>query len=434
MAYTNQISNLSISPYIVTGTQPGPFHTIQSAIDQAVADGVTTTIFVRAGTYTENLTLATGINIQGANSDDVAIIGVHVPPAAGLIAISQCQLSSATSILSSAVAGTADITIDSCLLNATSGSLFALANWSGDLSITNCSDISASNSISTNTGGSALTIKDSSIGSGATAMAVTGVTSIYNSRIFCAMAITGNAAVSIDGGSIIDGAITLATPATLEIYNSRVTSGAVACITTTSAGLTTLENVVLDSSAGTVIAGTGQIELGEVVFSDVKVIAGTITYANGSTLAASNVNVEHILFLAGSAGSVGQVLTSNGVAAPTWQAGGGAGFSWVAAPANTSFTVGSGVYNTKVALLTMTLPVTAAAGTVIAIQGTAVGAGGWVIAQNAGQNIQVGTVSSTIGVGGSIASTNANDGITLLCTVADTTWNEVGMVGNLTIV
>jgi hypothetical protein len=265
-------------------------------------------------------------------------------------------------------------------------------------------------------------------------MAVTGVTSIYNSRIFCAMAITGNAAVSIDGGSIIDGAITLATPATLEIYNSRVTSGAVACITTTSAGLTTLENVVLDSSAGTVIAGTGQIELGEVVFSDVKVIAGTITYANGSTLAASNVNVEHILFLAGSAGSVGQVLTSNGVAAPTWQAGGGAGFSWVAAPANTSFTVGSGVYNTKVALLTMTLPVTAAAGTVIAIQGTAVGAGGWVIAQNAGQNIQVGTVSSTIGVGGSIASTNANDGITLLCTVADTTWNEVGMVGNLTIV
>ena len=434
MSFNNQVSNYGSYTYVASGTQPGPYKTIQAAINQVVTDGAKTTIFVHPGTYTENLTLHDGVNIQGSLEGEVIISGIHTPPAAGTFTISNCRLTSATHAFSSAAAGTADLTIDNCLFNLTNGYVFSLANWVGDLSITNSSDASVANAIVNNAGGSALTIKDSSIGAGATTMAIAGVTSIYNSRIFCSMAITGNAAVSIDGGSIIDGAISLATPATLEIYNSRVTSGAVACITTLSVGLTTLENVVLDSSAASAIAGTGQIELGEVVFNDVSVIAPTITYANASLLDASNINLENILFLANSAGNPGDVLTSNGVAAPTWQPAGGAGFTWTAAPADASFTVGSGVYNTKVTLLTMTLPATAAAGTLIAIQGTAVGLAGWSISQNAGQNIQFLETSSTVGVTGAVSSTSPDAGMTLLCTVADTTWNVISSIGSFNII
>jgi hypothetical protein len=68
------------------------------------------------------------------------------------------------------------------------------------------------------------------------------------------------------------------------------------------------------------------------------------------------------------------------------------------------------------------------------LQGSAVGANGWLIAQNAGQNIQVGNTSTTIGAGGSIASTDVGDGVSLVCTVADTTWNAFSVIGNLTIV
>lgn len=74
-------------------------------------------------------------------------------------------------------------------------------------------------------------------------------------------------------------------------------------------------------------------------------------------------------------------------------------------------------------LCTLTLPTTSNLGDIIKITG--LGAGGWSIAQNAGQNIQMGNVSSTVGVGGSVSSSNRYDGIELFCSVANTTWQTI---------
>lgn len=79
-----------------------------------------------------------------------------------------------------------------------------------------------------------------------------------------------------------------------------------------------------------------------------------------------------------------------------------------------------GFINTNAGLTTFTLPITAAVGTIIQIIGE--GAGGWKIAQNAGQNIQVNNTSSTVGVLGYISSLNRYDLVTLTCRVANTTW------------
>lgn len=76
------------------------------------------------------------------------------------------------------------------------------------------------------------------------------------------------------------------------------------------------------------------------------------------------------------------------------------------------------------ALVTLTLPATAPAGSVIRILG--LGAGGWTIAQNAGQSITVGGSTSTIGVTGSVASSNQYDTVKLICIVADTEWSVLG--------
>ena len=107
------------------------------------------------------------------------------------------------------------------------------------------------------------------------------------------------------------------------------------------------------------------------------------------------------------------------------------GFTWAAVGVNGNLTNGNGAINAKAALLTMTLPATAAVGTVIGIKGTTVGVGGWLIAQNALQSIWVGSTQSTAGVGGSVASTNAHDGLTAVCVVANTTWEIIDSVGNL---
>jgi hypothetical protein len=82
-------------------------------------------------------------------------------------------------------------------------------------------------------------------------------------------------------------------------------------------------------------------------------------------------------------------------------------------------------------LSTFVLPVTAAFGTVISIAGYS--SGGWSILENSGQSINFGNLSTTVTTG-SLSSTNQNDYVKLLCVVANTTWNVIGSIGNLTIV
>lgn len=90
------------------------------------------------------------------------------------------------------------------------------------------------------------------------------------------------------------------------------------------------------------------------------------------------------------------------------------------------------VTNNGATLTTFTLPATSAFGTTIEIAGFS--AGGWTLAQNSGQSINFGNEATTTGVGGSLSSSNENDYIRLLCVTANTTWNVVGSIGNITII
>jgi hypothetical protein len=108
-------------------------------------------------------------------------------------------------------------------------------------------------------------------------------------------------------------------------------------------------------------------------------------------------------------------------------------FAWneiVAGAANMS--PQNGYIANNAGLVTLTLPLTAALGTIIVVQGK--GAGGWLIAQNAGQSINYIASTSTPGVGGSLASVARYDSVTLVCTTADTAWSAVAAMGNLNIV
>jgi hypothetical protein len=82
--------------------------------------------------------------------------------------------------------------------------------------------------------------------------------------------------------------------------------------------------------------------------------------------------------------------------------------------------------------VTLTLPTVANFGSEMRICGK--GTGGFTIAQNLGQSINVGNLPSTTGAGGSISSTNQFDSLILTCIVANTTWNAYGVQGNLTVV
>jgi len=136
-------------------------------------------------------------------------------------------------------------------------------------------------------------------------------------------------------------------------------------------------------------------------------------------------------------GTSGYVLSTDGAnpATLSWIApGGGGGPSFVNVTTTTqAMAVNTNYLANNAALVTLTLPTTAAQGTLMSVAGF--GAGGWLIAQNSGQSIHLGSSQTTVGAGGSLASSNQFDSITLLCAVANTTWVvQCAPQGNITVV
>src|SRR5262249_31167553 len=84
----------------------------------------------------------------------------------------------------------------------------------------------------------------------------------------------------------------------------------------------------------------------------------------------------------------------------------------------------------NVALVTLTLPTTAVIGSKQQINYK--GTGGWKIAQNLGQQIQFGNVTTTSGTGGFIQSSAAGDCITLVCITANALWEVQAVQGSPT--
>lgn len=133
-------------------------------------------------------------------------------------------------------------------------------------------------------------------------------------------------------------------------------------------------------------------------------------------------------------GSAGDVLTSNGAGAlPTFQTPSSSGsFVWSNVAGTTqAMATDHGYVIGNAGTTTCTLPGTAAIGKAFAIAGN--GAGGWILAQNAGQTVHFGNQNTTTGAGGSLASTHQYDCVYLVCVVADTDFVVINSVGTLTV-
>ena len=186
-------------------------------------------------------------------------------------------------------------------------------------------------------------------------------------------------------------------------------------IAATYVGQTTL------TTLGTVATGTWN---GDVV-SEVYGGTNQSSYTTGDVLYASASNTLSKLPV----GSNGEVLKlAAGI--PSWAAENT--FSWsVVTNTTDNFVASTGYICDNGSGVVVTLPLTAAVGDsfkITALQSS------WSIAQNASQIIHFGDQSTTTGVGGSITSTNARDVLEFICVVANTDFQVLSSIGNLTIV
>lgn len=194
----------------------------------------------------------------------------------------------------------------------------------------------------------------------------------------------------------------------------------------------TAEEGDIKATLGDIIAIQGNITatLGDIVLTNGKLSVGGATGTGGQVLlAATGANPAWASLTAGA----GITLTP-GANALTVTCSAAALMPYGAVAVDGTLAINNGYINTKGGgLLTMTLPALAAVGTIIVLQGSAAGSTGWKIAQSALQNIQFGNQSSTIGATGYVSSTDVNGSISLVCTVADTTWNVYASIGNITV-
>ncbi len=164
--------------------------------------------------------------------------------------------------------------------------------------------------------------------------------------------------------------------------------------------------------------------------------AGTATITNlgvatNGQLPIGSTGADPVLALPTSTG--GTITITAGAGTLNFEVASG-GFTWNDATATpVTLAVENGYVTDRGGGVTYTLPATAVLGNEIIIVGKL---GAWTIAQNANQQITIGSSSSTVGVGGSIASTNVGDCVTLICITAgaSTVWRVNSSIGNITVV
>lgn len=105
---------------------------------------------------------------------------------------------------------------------------------------------------------------------------------------------------------------------------------------------------------------------------------------------------------------------------------------WSTISASQTLSVNSGYICNGGGTLSLLLPATSALGDIIEI--TLDGSAGFTVTQGAGQQIRMGNVTTTAGVGGSISSSQQGDSIRMVCQTANLKWNILSMMGNPTIV
>lgn len=109
----------------------------------------------------------------------------------------------------------------------------------------------------------------------------------------------------------------------------------------------------------------------------------------------------------------------------------GGGVTWTVITVNQTAAVNNGYICNKAGTLALALPAVSAIGDVIEVTGINTAAG-WQITQAAGQQIFIGTSSTTLGATGTLTSTAIRDSIRMVCVVANVTWNVLSVTGSPT--
>lgn len=242
---------------------------------------------------------------------------------------------------------------------------------------------------------------------------------------------TFQAVTAIGVVTSINGNSGTATPSSgvVTISGSGVisTSGSSATLTVTSSAANVIHSGSGDATASSnafTVTGTGPISTSATGSTVTIATTAANSFATGSGTATASSNSITI------AGGTGITTSGSGSTVTITASGGGGGITWVDQTSGSVNLAASHGYviDNGASLVTLTLPSTAALGDTYQITGFS--SGGWSIAEQSGQSIHFGNVTTTTTTG-TLASTNQYDQVTITCVVANTTFVVTTSLGNL---
>jgi len=264
MATVNVATNrYSVAKYIVAPTiaEGANFTTIAAAISAASSGE---TIFIRPGTYSENLTLKAGVNLSAftcdAQSQNVTIHGKCTVTFTGTVTLSGiCLKTNGDYCISSTGSNAATLNCWNCFILGSDSMPIQQANSNGNIRFKYCygeSDFGFTNHSAGN-----LQLRFCQFEGGATANTMTGGS-------YSADQSNPGGPFTVSAGSLAlrwcnlnysATAVVASGTASGNINYCRINSGSQACITSSSSGSFEVEMCYLNSSTSTAISGTGEI-------------------------------------------------------------------------------------------------------------------------------------------------------------------------------
>lgn len=299
-------SDFIVGPILGAGVN---YSTIQSAINDANAAGGGI-VYVRPGTYNENLTLFDKIQVIGAvgfsqaTADGVTINGIHTPPSSGHVLFRNVYFTSATDVFFSNAAGTTHITVGDCESGVVNGYLFNLPNWTsaGTIEIYDHNpQVGAVNDGGVNNSGGAFVIGfNAGIGNGtALSSTISGGVFFESGEWNCPVTFGAGSDLTVQWATF-GNTVTFSGNATGYIYFSSFLPSTGAAIVMNSSASIDLNEGIINSSNNPSLAGTGTgvLSYADLVFVNDTHIAGTLTtsthdwkpYATTSTVGTSSFN------------------------------------------------------------------------------------------------------------------------------------------------
>lgn len=279
MAQQLSTNTFGCAKWIVDPTLSNGTHsTIQAAINSASSGD---TVFIRPGTYTEDITLKAGVNVTAYNCDsytpNVTILGNVTASYNGTVSISGINLrTNGAACLTVSGSSSSTLNLINCAVNANNATAISVNAASFAVNFLTCNFSNASNNlifaITTTTG---VDFRNCTIvsGTGASTIAA-GAVNFFNSKCQIFSVTTSSTGTFNAYNSFFDNStanqtvFTTAGTGSSQIFNSTLYSGTASAV---SVGSGTTLNIItsnINSSNTNPITGLGTVNLAPTVFSN----------------------------------------------------------------------------------------------------------------------------------------------------------------------